>query len=257
VPSSASFNRRFFEKLRKQSGKDIWLEGGGELIRSFHEAGLIDEYIIAIVPVTIGNGIPLFVTSDKTVKLQLTAVNKLTDEIVELRLRKKNSKMVERIVWSMNILIYVWSLSRFMNLPQPNARSITLFTILFIVVVILIIFFSADFAKIPPHCQLDYGLTCTNQTITDGVISFNIQNNLNESIKNVSVNINVQEQCNFYTLTQHIDDLQPQQQKTVTFPCGSSPEFIYATLYVDYSLAGKQFRSLGSLAQFDTASAAG
>jgi dihydrofolate reductase len=71
-------------ELRKHKGKDIWLMGGGELIKHFHDAKLIDEYLIAIVPVTIGEGIPLFVKSDVTVKLKLSAIKEY-GEFLELR----------------------------------------------------------------------------------------------------------------------------------------------------------------------------
>jgi len=47
-------------KLRKRSGKDIWLMGGGELARAFLDADLIDRLHLGIVPVLLGEGIPLF-----------------------------------------------------------------------------------------------------------------------------------------------------------------------------------------------------
>jgi dihydrofolate reductase len=46
--------------LRKRLGKDIWLMGGGELARDFLKADLVDEIHLGIVPVLIGEGIPLF-----------------------------------------------------------------------------------------------------------------------------------------------------------------------------------------------------
>jgi dihydrofolate reductase len=46
--------------LRKRPGKDIWLMGGGELAREFLKADLVDELYLGVVPVLIGDGIPLF-----------------------------------------------------------------------------------------------------------------------------------------------------------------------------------------------------
>ncbi len=47
-------------QLRRRSGKNIWLMGGGELARAFLEADLVDEMYLGVVPVLLGAGIPLF-----------------------------------------------------------------------------------------------------------------------------------------------------------------------------------------------------
>jgi dihydrofolate reductase len=47
-------------EIRKRKGKDIWLMGGGELARDFLKADLVDELYLGIVPVLLGEGIPLF-----------------------------------------------------------------------------------------------------------------------------------------------------------------------------------------------------
>ena len=47
-------------KLRKRRGKNIWLMGGGELARDFFKADLVDELHLGVVPVLLGEGIPLF-----------------------------------------------------------------------------------------------------------------------------------------------------------------------------------------------------
>jgi dihydrofolate reductase len=47
-------------QLRKRPGKNIWLMGGGELARDFLKADLVDELQIGVVPVLLGEGIPLF-----------------------------------------------------------------------------------------------------------------------------------------------------------------------------------------------------
>jgi dihydrofolate reductase len=45
--------------LKEKSGKDIWLFGGGGLFRTLLEAGVVDTVELAVVPVLLGEGIPL------------------------------------------------------------------------------------------------------------------------------------------------------------------------------------------------------
>ena len=50
----------FVRKLKSEYGKNIWLVGGGQINTVLLKAKLIDELIISIHPVLLGNGIPLF-----------------------------------------------------------------------------------------------------------------------------------------------------------------------------------------------------
>src|SRR5262249_25134083 len=56
-------------QLRAESGKDIWLFGGGELFRSLLDLGQVDTVEVAIVPVVLGAGIPLLPSPAKRTKL--------------------------------------------------------------------------------------------------------------------------------------------------------------------------------------------
>lgn len=38
---------------------NIWLIGGGDLVGQFHDAGLLDQVVVGIAPVTLGAGAPL------------------------------------------------------------------------------------------------------------------------------------------------------------------------------------------------------
>ncbi len=51
---------QFIRDLKKASGKDIWLIGGGKINSMMMAEDLIDEMIISVMPITIGEGIPLF-----------------------------------------------------------------------------------------------------------------------------------------------------------------------------------------------------
>lgn len=63
--------KKVLTELRKQSGKDIWLFGGGALFRSLLEAGCVDRVEVAVVPVLLGEGIPLLPAPAKRAKLKL------------------------------------------------------------------------------------------------------------------------------------------------------------------------------------------
>jgi dihydrofolate reductase len=59
-------------ELRRGSGKDIWLFGGGALFRSLLAAGLVDTVEVALVPVLVGGGIPLLPPPAGMASLKLT-----------------------------------------------------------------------------------------------------------------------------------------------------------------------------------------
>jgi dihydrofolate reductase len=47
------------DALKRESGKDIWLMGGGALFRSLLDAGLVDTIELSVMPVLLGSGVPL------------------------------------------------------------------------------------------------------------------------------------------------------------------------------------------------------
>jgi len=77
----------FVSRLREQPGKDIWLMGGGELIASFLDERAIDEFVVSVVPVFIGDGIPLIARRHRHTPLELLSVERFEDGLVQLRYR--------------------------------------------------------------------------------------------------------------------------------------------------------------------------
>jgi dihydrofolate reductase len=61
------------EKIKKQKGRDIWLFGGAELISSLMNLHLIDEIILAVHPVVLGDGKQLFRDINERTWLTLTS----------------------------------------------------------------------------------------------------------------------------------------------------------------------------------------
>jgi dihydrofolate reductase len=75
----------FVGRLREQPGKDIWLMGGGEIIASFLAAQAIDEFVISVIPIFIGDGIPLIARRHLHVPLSLQSTETFEDGVVQLR----------------------------------------------------------------------------------------------------------------------------------------------------------------------------
>lgn len=51
---------RRVQEIKNQPGKNIWLYGGAGLITSFMNLGLVDNFLLAVYPVILGSGKPLF-----------------------------------------------------------------------------------------------------------------------------------------------------------------------------------------------------
>lgn len=48
------------KQLKAKKGKNIWIVGGNSIVDPLVNENMIDEYILAVVPIIIGKGIPLF-----------------------------------------------------------------------------------------------------------------------------------------------------------------------------------------------------
>jgi dihydrofolate reductase len=74
----------FVTRVRGEPGKNIWMMGGGGIIASFLDAGAIDEVINHVIPVFIGEGIPLVAPKHRDVPLALKSTKKFADGVVRL-----------------------------------------------------------------------------------------------------------------------------------------------------------------------------
>jgi dihydrofolate reductase len=83
----------FAERLRAQGGKNVWLMGGGEIIGSFLDERVIDEFIITVMPSFIGEGIPLLAPRHREVALRLLAVREFPDGVVRLHYEVQQSRV--------------------------------------------------------------------------------------------------------------------------------------------------------------------
>jgi dihydrofolate reductase len=72
------------ERVRAEQGKDIWLVGGGGLVRQFLQARLVDEIGLTIHPRLLGNGIPLFPQPYPETELELIRCEKYSTGLVQV-----------------------------------------------------------------------------------------------------------------------------------------------------------------------------
>jgi len=86
-------------KIRKKPGKHIWLMGGGEIARDFLKADLVDELSIGVVPILIGEGIPLFPSGFPQREFKLVENNTYSKGLITLkyeRIRKKTKLAADK-----------------------------------------------------------------------------------------------------------------------------------------------------------------
>jgi len=82
----------FVRKLKRRPGKDIYLGGGGELVRSFLQEDLVDELYIGVGPVLLGDGIPGFPGKFPQRDFRLTECKSYSNGSVGLRYERARSK---------------------------------------------------------------------------------------------------------------------------------------------------------------------
>ena len=74
-------------KIKMMEGKDIWLFGGASLTASLMNEGLVDELALAVHPVLLGSGKPLFQGIKGRVKTELIDVKTYSSGLAMLNYR--------------------------------------------------------------------------------------------------------------------------------------------------------------------------
>ncbi len=73
--------------LKSKSGKNIYCDGGAEIVQQLLSLDLIDEITISIIPVLLGEGIRLFSDHFQEKKLKLTESKSFEKGLVQLHYR--------------------------------------------------------------------------------------------------------------------------------------------------------------------------
>lgn len=75
-------------RLKSQEGKDIFIDGGAEVVNSLMNDSLIDEFIISIIPICIGEGIRLFKDGRPETKLKLLGCQYFEKGLVQIHYQR-------------------------------------------------------------------------------------------------------------------------------------------------------------------------
>ncbi len=79
TPAAAAGNIEFYSgslaalvsQLKAEPGKDIFCDGGAEIVNLLMKDSLIDEFIVSVIPVFLGSGIRLFHSGRPETRLTL------------------------------------------------------------------------------------------------------------------------------------------------------------------------------------------
>jgi len=87
--------------LKATAGKDIWLFGGGALFRSLLDAQLVDRIEVGVMPVALGQGIPLLPAGEQSPRLHLVEHKVFGSGIVglsyEIQYRDSSRKLKKKM----------------------------------------------------------------------------------------------------------------------------------------------------------------
>lgn len=83
--------KSLIDKLKSESGKNIFCDGGAEIVNELLKDDLIDEFIISVVPILVGNGTKLFKDGRPEQKLELISVKSFDKGLTQLHYKRADT----------------------------------------------------------------------------------------------------------------------------------------------------------------------
>lgn len=78
------------QRLKSENGKNIYCDGGAEIINELLQHDLIDEFIISVVPILLGTGIRLFKDNRPEQQLESVCVKSFDTGLIQLHYKRFN-----------------------------------------------------------------------------------------------------------------------------------------------------------------------
>ncbi|MDF9795380.1 dihydrofolate reductase [Catalinimonas alkaloidigena] len=76
-------------KLKSENGKNIYCDGGAEVINELLKNDLIDEFIISVIPILVGNGTRLFKNGRPEQTLEFVTAKTFDTGLTQLHYKRK------------------------------------------------------------------------------------------------------------------------------------------------------------------------
>ena len=80
--------KALIEKLKSENGKNIFCDGGAEIVNQLLQYDLIDEFIISVIPILVGNGTKLWNDGRPEQKLELVSTKQFEKGLTQLHYRR-------------------------------------------------------------------------------------------------------------------------------------------------------------------------
>jgi dihydrofolate reductase len=77
------------KQLKSEDGKNIYCDGGAEIVNELLKSDLIDEFIISVIPILLGNGMRLFQGDRPEQELELISSKSFETGLTQLHYKRK------------------------------------------------------------------------------------------------------------------------------------------------------------------------
>ena len=79
------------DKLKSENGKNIFCDGGAEIVNELLKSDLIDEFIISVIPILVGNGTKLFKDNRPEQQLEFLIAKTFDTGLTQLYYKRVNN----------------------------------------------------------------------------------------------------------------------------------------------------------------------
>jgi dihydrofolate reductase len=76
------------DRLKSENGKNIFCDGGAEIVNELLKDEFIDEFIISVIPILLGNGVKLFKDNRPEQRVELVSVKSFERGLIQLQYKR-------------------------------------------------------------------------------------------------------------------------------------------------------------------------